>query len=261
MMIIDKLAYSSKLRYKNPMLKTVFATGMLLICVAAHMLAVSAVVLVFMAALTIRFSRVSFSHYTKLMGIPFGFLILSTIAIVLNISGTPAGFFSAAVGGKYLVADGTSLLEGARLVMTALASVSCLYFLTLTTPVIDILAVLRSLRCPKIIVELMLLIYRYIFIVLDMASAIKTSQNCRLGNKDFMTELRSMGQMLTVLLIRSMNRSSCLFDAMESRCYNGELQVLEEHRPAKTGETILVIGSLSVMLAITVSLKLLGGVL
>jgi cobalt/nickel transport system permease protein len=261
MMIIDKLAYSSGLRYKSPMLKTAFAAGMLLICVAAHMLAVSLIILGFMAALTIRFSRVSFSHYIKLMGIPLGFLILSTLTIIFNISDTPGGLFSAAIGGIYIVAGGTSLLEGVRLIMTALASVSCLYFLTLTTPMIDILAVLRSLRCPKLVVELMMLIYRYIFVVLDMASAIKTSQNCRLGNKDFITELRSMGQMLTVLLIRSMNRSSYLFDAMESRCYNGELMVLGEHCPAKSGETILVIGSLCVMLAITVSLKLLGGVL
>jgi len=200
-------------------------------------------------------------HYTKLMSIPLGFLILSTITIVVNISDTPMDFFSLAIGGKYLVASSTSLTEGIRLIMVALSSVSCLYFLTLTTPMIDILVVLRTLRCPKIIVELMMLIYRYIFVVLDMASAIKTSQNCRLGNKDFITELRSVGQMLTVLLVRSMNRSSCLFDAMESRCYNGEILVLEEYCPAKTSELILVIGFLSMMLAITVSLKMLGGVL
>lgn len=261
MIIIDKLAYSSKLRYKSPMLKTVFAVGTLLICVFSHMLSVSAAVLILMAALTMVFSRVSLGRYVKLMGIPFGFLILSTLSIVMNISDTPSGFFAAAVGSKYLVATYTSLTEGIRLVMVALASVSCLYFLTLTTPVIDILAVLRTLRCPKLIVELMMLIYRYIFVVLDMASAIKTSQNCRLGNKDFVTELRSMGQMFTVLLIRSMNRSSSLFDAMESRCYNGELLVLDEYCPAKTGEMILVTGFLCMMLAITVSLKLLGGVL
>ena len=261
MMIIDKLAYSSKLRYRNPMLKMIFAVGSLLICVASQMFAVAAMILMIMAALTILFSRVSLEHYTKLMGIPLGFLILSTITIVLNISNVPADFFSIAIGSKYLVASNSSLLEGIRLVVIALSSVSCLYFLTLTTPMIDILVVLRTLRCPKIIIELMMLIYRYIFVLLDMASAIKTSQNCRLGNKDFMTELRSAGQMITVLLVRSMNRSSCLFDAMESRCYDGEILVLDEYCAAKTSETILVIGFLSVALAVTVYLKQLGGIL
>lgn len=261
MIIIDKLAYSSKLRYKSPMLKMLFSVGMLLICVASHMLAVSAVILIVMASLTMRFSRVSMRHYLKLMGIPLGFLILSTLSIVLNISSVPSDYFALAVGGKYVVATEASLLEGIRLVMVALASVSCLYFLTLTTPMIDIFTVLRTLRCPKIIIELMMLIYRYIFVVLDMASAMKTSQNCRLGNKDFITELRSMGQMFSVLLIRSMNRSSCLFDAMESRCYHGEILVINESCTAEAGETILVIGLLAVMLGISVSLKLLGGVL
>lgn len=260
MMIIDKLAYSSKLRYKSPMLKSLFSVGMLLICVASHMLAVSMIAFAVMAALTIGFSRVSFRHYFKLMCIPMGFMILSTISIVMNISETPMDLISISVGGNYLAASSSSLSEGIQLVMVALASVSCLYFLTLTTPMIDILIVLRTLHCPKIIVELMMLIYRYIFVILDMAGSIKTSQNCRLGNKDFITELRSVGQMLTVLLVRSLNRSSYLFDAMESRCYNGEIQVLNESYPAKKGEMILVIGALGTMLAFSISLKL-GGLL
>jgi hypothetical protein len=101
MMIIDKLAYSSKLRYKSPILKTAFAVGMLLICVAAHMLAAAVIILGFMAALTIRFSRVSFSHYMKLMGIPLGFLILSTLTIIFNISDTPGGVFAVVMNANW----------------------------------------------------------------------------------------------------------------------------------------------------------------
>ena len=260
MMIIDKLAYSSKLRYKSPLLKAFFAIGMLLICVASHMIIISAMILTAMAALTMIYSKVSFRHYLKLMGIPLGFLVLSTISIVMNISDTPMDLISINIGREYITASSQSLSEGIKLVMVALSSVSCLYFLTLTTPMIDILIVLRTLRCPKIVVELMMLIYRYIFVILDMACAIKTSQNCRLGNKDFMTELRSVGQMFTVLLIRSLNRSSYLFDAMESRCYNGEIQVLSEHNPAKIREMILVAGFLGIMLAVSLALKT-GGIL
>jgi cobalt ABC transporter, permease protein CbiQ len=260
MIIIDKLAYSSKLRYKSPMLKSLFAVGTLLICVTAHLLVLSVFILAVMAYITIVFSRVSVQRYLKLMGIPLGFLLMSTITIMINLSDKPADLFSLAVAGKYLIVSSSSLTEGIRLVMIALASVSCLYFLTLTTPMVDIFIVLRRLRCPRIIVELMMLIYRYIFVVLDMASAIRTSQNCRLGNRDFPTELRSFGQMATVLLVRSMSRSSYLFDAMESRCYNGEILVLEESRPAKSNETVAVVGFLILLSGCAVLLKL-GGVL
>lgn len=50
----------------------------------------------------------------------------------------------------------------------------------------------------------MLLIYRAIFILLDLADAIQISQNCRLGNHSFRSKLSGMGQMLSVLLVRSL---------------------------------------------------------
>ena len=238
MIIIDKLAYSSKLRYKNPTVKAAFAVGNLLICVGARSFIISFIIFTVMAGLTVLSSKISVLRYLKLMSIPFGFMVLSTIAIVINITDKPMDLVSFPVGSKYLAISCYSLTEGARLVAVAIASVSCLYFLTLTTTVIDILTVLQKLHCPKIMIELMMLIYRYIFVVLDMASAITTSQNCRLGNKDFMTELRSIGQMLAVLLIRSLRKSSLLFESMESRCYDGEIKVLNEYCPAETRDAV-----------------------
>ena len=114
----------------------------------------------------------------------------------------------------------------------AFSSVACLYFLILTTPVTDLLAVLRRLHCPWLLLELMLLIYRAIFVLLDIAGAIQTAQNCRLGNRSFSSKLRCMGQMLSVLLVRSLKKSSLLYDAMESRLYDGRIRVLEETAPA-----------------------------
>lgn len=260
MFVIDKLAYSSKLRYKSPILKVLFTLGSLLICVAAGLFIVSAIILVVMAGLTLSSSKASFQRYIKLMCIPLGFLLLSTIAVMINITDAPMDLFSIDLGGKYLAVSYDSMKEAGRLVMVAMASVSCLYFLTLTTPLIDILVVLQKLRCPKIMIELMMLIYRYIFVVLDMASAIRTSQNCRLGNKDFITDLHSIGQMLSVLLIRSLKKSSQLFDAMESRCYNGEIHVLNEYYPAETRDTIFVTGFLLVLLTIAVFFTVEGGV-
>lgn len=254
MMIIDKLAYSSKLRYKNPTVKAAFAVGSLLICVGARSFIVSLIIFAVMAGLAVLSSKISALRYLKLMSIPFGFMLLSTIAIVVNITDRPMDLASIPVGSKYLAVSWYSLTEGARLVAVALASVSCLYFLTLTTAMLDILAVLRKLHCPKIMIELMMLIYRYIFVILDMAGAITTSQNCRLGNKDFMTELRSVGQMLAVLLIRSLKKSSLLFESMESRCYDGEIKVLSEYYPIETRDVIGVAGFLSLMLAIAILL-------
>lgn len=97
----------------------------------------------------------------------------------------------------------------------------------------DILEVLRKLRCPKLLIELMLLIYRFIFVLLETASAIRTSQDCRLGNRDYKTALKSFGMLGSILMIRAVSRSNQLYDAMEARCYDGTIRILSENRPPK----------------------------
>ncbi len=100
-------------------------------------------------------------------------------------------------------------------------------------PMPDILNVLRAIHCPTLLCELMLLIYRFIFVLLETASAIGVSQRCRLGNRDGRTSMRSFGQLGAVLLVRSAKRADALYASMEARCYDGELRVLPESRPPR----------------------------
>lgn len=136
---------------------------------------------------------------------------------------------------RQLVCDGKYrfFFYAVQLILTALGAVSCLYFLSFTTPMPDILEVLGKLHCPGLLIELMLLIYRFIFILLNTASAITTSQNCRLGNKDYRTSLKSFGLLGSVLMMRAISRSNKLYDAMEARCYDGRIQVLSENQPPR----------------------------
>lgn len=260
MMIIDKLAYSSQLRYKSPFLKSAFAVGTLLICVAARSFVISAIVLILMGCLTVFYSRTSLSHYIKLMTAPFAFLALGTVAIAVNFTSAPMDLFSLPIGAHYLAVSYASLCYAIRLIVVSLASISCLYFLTLTTPVLDLLAVLRRLHCPWIIIELMMLIYRYIFVLFDMAIAIMSAQNCRLGNRDAKTAIQAMGLMLSVLLVRALNKSTLLFDAMESRCYDGEIRVLNESKPSSRKEKLVVSTFLIALLVVSAVCKWNGGI-
>lgn len=259
-MIIDKLAYSSELRYKSPFLKSAFAVGTLLICVAARSFVVSTIVLFMMGCLTVFYSRTSLFHYIKLMMAPFTFLALGTVAIAVNFTQAPMDLCSIPIGAHYLAVSYTSLYYAIRLIVVSLASISCLYFLTLTTPVLDLLAVLRRLHCPWIIIELMMLIYRYIFVLLDMAISITNAQNCRLGNRDAKTAIQGMGLMLSVLLIRALNKSTLLFEAMESRCYDGEVRVLDESKPSSRKEKLAVGTILTVLLTVSIVCKWNGGI-
>ncbi len=233
MLTIDKLCYRSGLRYENAGEKFAFAVITLCICVMSRSISVSCIVLVVMGALTVFKGGVPVSRYLKLLSVPLAFLLLSTIAIMLHIQKEPLDLFAIPVGSWYLTSGQDSFFYAVRLILTALSAVSCLYFLSLTTPVPDILEILRKLHCPKLLIELMLLIYRFIFLLLETASGISISQSCRLGNKDYRTALKSFGMLGSVLMVRAISRSNRLFDAMEARCYDGTIQVLSESRPPK----------------------------
>jgi cobalt/nickel transport system permease protein len=105
----------------------------------------------------------------------------------------------------------------------------------------DILTQLRKLKLPALFIELMLLIYRFIFVLTDVASAITTSQNSRLGNRNFKTSCKSFGSLGSALFIRAMKKSDALYDSMEARCYDGTIHVLTENYPAKSSELLLLI--------------------
>ena len=85
--------------------------------------------------------------------------------------------------------------RGWNLGTVAMSAVSSMYFLAVSTPVTDVLGVLRKIRVPSLFLELMLLIYRFIFVLLGTAEGIMTAQKCRMGNRDLRTGIRSFGMM------------------------------------------------------------------
>lgn len=233
MISIDKLCYHSGLRYENAGEKFAFAVITLCICVMSRSTVVAGIVLAVTAFLTVHKGGVPALRYLRFLTVPLAFLLLSTTAIMFNFKQTPLDLFAIPIGSRYLTASRESFFYAVQLISTALSAVSCLYFLSFTTPMPDILEVLRKLHCPKLMIELMLLIYRFIFVLSETASAISVSQNCRLGNRDYKTSMKSFGMLGSVLMIRAVSRSNKLYDAMEARCYDGTIHVLSEYQPPK----------------------------
>lgn len=240
MIVIDKLCYYSKLRYVNATEKFFYTILTLLFCVFSKSIPIAFLVLAVNGILTVKKGGIPFFAYCRLMTVPLVFLLLSTLAIMVNFSQVPFDAFAISLGSGYLTSSYQSLYQGVQLILTALASVSCLYFLSLNTPITDVLTVLKNLHCPGIIIELMLLIYRFIFVLLDISSAISIAQDARMGNKDLRTSYQSFGKMLSVLFIRAMKKSNALYDAMESRCYDGKIHVLTEDHPPRKKEVLTI---------------------
>lgn len=250
MIVIDKLCYQSKLRYVNTGEKFLFSMVTLLFCIISRSLLIAFIVFTVNGILTIKMGGIPFFRYRKLIGVPLVFLFLSTATILVNFSKVPLDAFAFPIGSIYITGSFQSLRLCVQLIATALASVSCLYFLSLNTPMTDIMDFLRKMHCPVVIIELMLLIYRFIFVLLDTASAITVSQHSRLGNKDFRTSVKSFGALGSALFIRAMKKSNALYDAMESRCYDGRIRVLSESHPVNKKEVAWIICFVILLLSV-----------
>ena len=245
MIIIDKLSYSSGLAHVSPEEKFAYAVLTLLVCVVSRSVAAAVIVLAVNGILNVKKGRVPFYLYLKYLMVPLIFLLLSTLAILVNVSKEPLDAYAIPLGQYYVTSSWMGLKKGGQMILTALASVSSLYVLSFNTPMTEILDVLKRLHFPGLFIELMLLTYRFIFILMEGASA-------RLGNRDLKTSIQSFGQMASVVFVRALKQSDALYNAMESRCYDGEIRVLSgEYQKNKSNfRKIAVFEAVLILLAV-----------
>ena len=240
MLLIDKLSYQSKLRYVNASEKLVYSLLTLVLCVLSRSVKVAVLVFAVNGVLTVGKGGLPLFRYIKLLMIPLAFLAAGTAAVMINVSRIPMDAFALPAGEWYITGSCEGIRCGLRLCITALSAVSSLYFLSLNTVMTDILCACRKLHFPSLLTELMLLIYRFIFVLFETASSITVSQQSRLGNRSFKTRIRSFGKLGSSLFILALKRSGALYDAMESRCYDGSIRVLSREQPAKAGEIAVI---------------------
>lgn len=231
---IDIYAYSSRMRNMNPKLKIVFAVLDLTACILFDNIYVSLFVSVTMGVITICIGGVKLHDYISLLTIPTAFMIMGSIAIAIGFSSRPVGQYNLNLYLFYIYSSNESIVRTLEVVMKAFGAISALYMMTLSTNASEIISALRSIHVPKIIIELMNLIYRFIFILIDVQCKMKNSAQSRLGYVDFKTACYSFGSTAGNLLVVSMKKANAYYDAMESRCYDGEMNFLEEEKRIKT---------------------------
>ena len=224
---IDILAQSSRLKLINPTLKFWTLVILMIICAASK----NSFTGVFLMTVTFVFAvfigKLSINHYVHIMALPVSFLIIGGLALLFEASSGPIGVLNFNAFGFWFSVSGKSQIRTALIVSRAFGAVSCLCLLSVTTPMPDIIGVLRRARCPELIIDLMYLIYRYIFILLSLHHEMYDAAESRLGFRDYKTSLRAAGMIYSNLLARSYQFAGKNFDAMESRCYDIGIRFLE----------------------------------
>ena len=224
---IDALAHRSRLKNINSALKFWTVLILMLISVASKSAAAGIFLMAAMFVLVVFVGGLSLRHYLHILALPVSFLLIGGLALLFEVSSRPAGVLNINLFGWWFSVLPTAQVHTTLVVSRAFGAVSCLCFLSVTTPMSDIISVLHRARCPDLIIDLMYLIFRYIFIVLSLYHDMYDAAKSRLGFRDYRTGLRTTGRIYTNLLARSYQFASKSYDAMESRCYSVGIRFLE----------------------------------
>lgn len=230
---IENYAYSNRWRFIHPRDKMIFAIFTMLICLFSPQVIPSLTVLISMVFLTTVQAGVPGQSYCKLFSIPAGFILIGAITVCLSVTTNLTGFlWYIYINPYYIGITQAGISQAILLLAHSAGAASCLFFLALTTPLDDITCQLERWKVPYIIIEMMTLIYRFIFVFWELATTIHIAQAARLGHVDLKTSLRSLGYLISSLFINAINRAHSLYNALVARGYTVSLRVLEEaHQP------------------------------
>ena len=223
----DRYAYQSRLRRVSPLPKLALAAVALVVCLCCDSVWVGLVTVLMMGVLITALGGLSVTVYLHFLKVPLAFLVIGGITILIH--SYPAGTAVVAalpVGERLWGFTAHDLYQAARLFCKALGAVGCMYFLSLNTPITDLTMALEKLHVPHLLVELMELIYRFIFVLAETAANIRLAQESRLGYQGFRRSVNSLGTLSSMVFLRAWRKGQSIYTALESRGYTGSLTTL-----------------------------------
>lgn len=109
--------------------------------------------------------------------------------------------------------------------------ISLMLVLLATTPLPEVFKAARALGLPRLLVLLLLLTYRYVFLLMEEFARLRIALRVRgFRNSANLHSYRTIGQVAGTLLVRSQERSDRVAQAMRCRGFDGEFRTLHEFR-------------------------------
>ncbi|HUU74468.1 MAG TPA: cobalt ECF transporter T component CbiQ [Methanoregulaceae archaeon] len=226
---LDDLALRNGLRKADTRLKLVLGAGAILICVFSPSPLTPFLIAGSMICITLGLARIPARVYIGLLAIPVTFTALS-IAVILFLTGGGEAIWTLEIAGHSFTMTTGSANLALLLFSRTLGGMCALFFISLTTPMIEIFSVMKDLRLPDEFIDLSMLIYRYIFVLIGESIAIHNAQVMRNGYSTFKRSIHAFGMLGGMLFIKAWERGEEMLVAMDARCYDGKLSLPEEEK-------------------------------
>lgn len=235
-MLIEQSAYANRWRQVTPAAKGGFALAGLIAAYTATTPGSALLVALLLAAAALAGAGVAPGRYLRVAAPAAGFLALSCLSLAFSVS-------LDADNRPVWTLDPQALPAIALIAARSLAALAALLGLVLTTPLPDLLALLRRLHAPEILLDLMVLCYRMLFVLRSTIDQTRIAQRARLGYGDTRRSLRSLALLVANLAVQVWQRAACLQRAALARNGDGPLRFLTPEYPLASRHQWLALGA------------------
>lgn len=247
-MLIEQSAYTNRWRQVTPAAKGLFSLCGLVASFAAATPAPASCIAAVLFSVTVLGAGIPLLRYLRAAAPALLFLSVSAVSLAVSLKiGESAGNVS-------LHLAQTDYAKVAQVCARSLGGLAALLFLALTTPLSDLIALLRRLKTPEILLDLMTLCYRTLFVFSAAIHDTLTAQSARLGYATVGNSRRSLGGLVANLTIQVWQRSHALHLAALARNNDGPLRFLEETYPAAARDMLIAAGSGSALILLVLGL-------
>jgi cobalt/nickel transport system permease protein len=136
---------------------------------------------------------------------------------------------------KSFISGIDGFIAGLMIACRILGAVSVVAVLGFSTPFTEIMSALSWMRIPKGFIEILMLAYRYVFVLLEDAMVIYNAQKNRLGYSTVRIGLSSFGTLAGSLVLKAFEHSQNTTTAMVQRGYDGNIPAMK-HKPFKLND-------------------------
>ncbi len=248
-MLIEQSAYANRWRHVAPAAKALFALGGLIAAFAARTPFAAVILALFICVITLAGARVTVRRYLRVAAPALFFLTISSLSLAFSLSvnnGVQTLPF-------HLTPEGMQKMS--EVSARSLGALAALLFLVLTTPIVDLIALLRRLKIPEALLEIMVLCYRMLFVFSEAVHDTLTAQSARLGYATSRLALRSLGGLAANLTVQVWQRAHDLHVAAQARNNDGPLRFIEATFANTSRDVAIAAAGGSALLALTVALS------
>ncbi len=220
---IGDMAYCSPAYGWPPLGKLALAIALLIASLASSTIFVPLLVLGIGAILLFYSTRFKFPRAIRLALLDAMFILLiSTVILAFVTQGSGEPLFTLDLGFMQLSLYPQGVELAALIFVRALAGVVVMLFFATSTPIPHFAQALRSLRVPAYLAELVVLVYRYSFLLLEQLDVMYTAAQCRIGFRGTRNKFRTSGKLAVGLFIRSLDVADRSQNALSCRNFHGD---------------------------------------